>query len=119
MFEADELCDRVAVVRDGVKIADESPDALKKQADGHVVLTLEVRGAGDPHVDRLRALPGVLSVDLAERDGAQTIDVQSEQAHDLTAAVLAALDDVAVMGVSKREPTLEDAYVSLIAGAAG
>ena len=117
MFEADELCDRVAVVRNGVKIADDSPDALKKQADGHMVLTLDVRGAGDPHLDRLRALPGALSVDLAERDGAQTIDVQSDHAHDLTAAVLAALDDVAVVGVSKREPTLEDAYVSLIAGA--
>jgi hypothetical protein len=33
--------------------------------------------------------------------------------------VLAQLRDVAVLHVSKREPTLEDAYVSLIAEATG
>ena len=118
MFEADELCDRVAVIRDGVMIAEDTPDALKKQADGHVVLTVNVRGAGGPQLDRLRALPGALSVDVAERDGAQTIDIQSDRSRDLTASVVAALHDVTVVGVTKREPTLEDAYVSLISGAA-
>lgn len=119
MFEADELCDRVAVIRDGVKIADDTPAALKKQADGNVVLTLDVRGAGAAHAERLRALPGALSVDVVAHDGAQVIDVQTDRHSDLTAAVLGALDDVAVVGVSKREPTLEDAYVSLISGAGG
>ena len=74
MFEADELCDRVAVIRDGVMIAEDTPDALKKQADGHVVLTVNVRGAGGPQpLDRLLpALPGpALSVDVAEREPAR------------------------------------------------
>ena len=81
-----------------------------------MVLTLDVRGAAPAHVDRLRIVPGVASIGMAERDGAQTIDVQSDHARDLTPALLAALDDVTVVAVSKREPTLEDAYVSLIAG---
>lgn len=114
MFEADELCDRVAVMRDGVKIAEGTPESLKKQTDGQVVLTVQVSGAGEGHVARLRALPGVRSVGLAERDGSQILDVHSGQETDVTAAVLAGLGGLPVLQVSKREPTLEDAYVSLI-----
>jgi ABC-2 type transport system ATP-binding protein len=69
-------------------------------------------------VDRLRALPGVQSVSLSDRDAGQVLDVHSGQETDVTAAVLAALSGLSVLQVFKREPTLEDAYVSLIAGAA-
>ncbi len=116
MFEADELCDRVAVIRNGVKVADGTPESLKKQTDGHVVHTLDVRGAAPEHVERLRIVPGVASIGMVERDGAQTIDVHSDLARDVTPALLAVLGDVTVVAVAKREPTLEDAYVSLIAG---
>ncbi len=114
MFEADELCDRVAVMRDGTKIAEGTPDSLKKQTDGQVVLTVTVSGVGEDHVGRLRALPGVRSVGLTEHGGSQTLDVHSGQETDVTAAVLAELRGLSVIQVSKREPTLEDAYVSLI-----
>jgi ABC-2 type transport system ATP-binding protein len=119
MFEADELCDRVAVMHRGRKIAEGTPEALKKQTDGQVVLTLDVRGAAPADIDGLRAIAGVQSVSVEENDGRQTIDVHTGQDQDLTATVLARLHDVAVLNVTKREPTLEDAYVSLIAGAGG
>jgi ABC-2 type transport system ATP-binding protein len=117
MFEADELCDRVAVLCDGRKIAEGTPDALKKQTDGQVVLTLDVRGADPVRIEGLRSLAGIRSVAVDEHDGSQTIDVHTGHEHDVTAAVLAHLHDVSVLNVSKREPTLEDAYVSLISGA--
>jgi ABC-2 type transport system ATP-binding protein len=119
MFEADELCDRVAVLCHGRKIAEGTPDALKKQTDGQVVLTLDVRGAAPLHIDGLRALVGVESVSVSaeEDDGRRTIDLHTGHGNDVTAAVLAHLHDVSVLNVTKREPTLEDAYVSLIAGA--
>ncbi|GLW46818.1 daunorubicin resistance protein DrrA family ABC transporter ATP-binding protein [Streptomyces sp. NBRC 14336] len=118
MFEADELCDRVVVMRDGRKIAEGTPESLKKQTDGQVVLTVHLNGAGEDDVARVRALPGIQSVSLSERDAGQVLDVHSGQRTDVTAAVLAELRDVSVLQVFKREPTLEDAYVSLIAGAA-
>ncbi|WP_369148941.1 ATP-binding cassette domain-containing protein [Streptomyces sp. R44] len=116
MFEAEELCDRVAVLRSGRKIAEGRPTDIKRRTDCHVVLSVEVRGAGDDHLGRLRGLPGVRSVSLSEQDGTQTVDVHSSQDAELTPAVLDALDGVSVLRVSKREPTLEDAYVSLVSG---
>jgi ABC-2 type transport system ATP-binding protein len=83
------------------------------------VLTLDVRGAAPEHTEHLRSIIGVQSVSVEENDGRQTIDVHTGYEQDLTAAVLARLHDVAVLNVTKREPTLEDAYVSLIAEAGG
>ncbi|WP_329179999.1 ABC transporter ATP-binding protein [Streptomyces sp. NBC_01477] len=116
MFEADEMCDRVAVMRDGRKIAEGTPESLKKQTDGQVVLTVHVNGAGDEHVARLRRLPGVRSVSLSGRDAGQSLDIHSGQETDVTAVVLAEIRELTVLQVIKREPTLEDAYVSLITG---
>jgi ABC-2 type transport system ATP-binding protein len=116
MFEAEELCDRVVVVCEGRKVAEGSPDSLKKQTDGQVVLTVEVDRADDGHLASVRALAGVASVSVTDLDGGQVLDVHSDQATDVTAAVLGELAGVAVRRVSKREPTLEDAYVSLVAG---
>ncbi|MCX4745033.1 ABC transporter ATP-binding protein [Kitasatospora sp. NBC_01287] len=116
MFEADELCDRVAVMRNGKKIAEGTPEALKKQTAGQVVLTVNVTGADDGHVNRLRALPGIRSVSLTELDSGQSLDIHSGLETDVTAAVLAELREVAIREVFKREPTLEDAYVALISG---
>ncbi|WP_234388863.1 ABC transporter ATP-binding protein [Streptomyces sp. AS58] len=116
MFEADELCDRVAVMRDGRKIAEGTPDSLKKRTDGQVVLTVHVNGVGESHTARLRTLPGVRSVSVSTGAAGQVLDVHSGQDTDVTAAVLAELQGLAILQVLKREPTLEDAYVSLISG---
>jgi ABC-2 type transport system ATP-binding protein len=116
MFEADELCDRVAVMRDGRKIAEGTPELLKKQADGRVVLTLHIRGIGEEHMVRLRALPGVQSVSLTEHGALQSLDIHSGQETDVTALVLTEIRDLETLRVFKREPTLEDAYVALISG---
>ncbi|MFE0457835.1 ATP-binding cassette domain-containing protein [Kitasatospora sp. NPDC058965] len=116
MFEAEELCSRVAVMRDGRKIAEGTPEALKKQTDGQVVLTVRLNGADHSDVQRVRALPGVRSATLTELGAGQSLDIHSGQAADVTAAVLAELRELEIREVSKREPTLEDAYVALISG---
>ncbi|WP_329563622.1 ABC transporter ATP-binding protein [Kitasatospora sp. NBC_01266] len=116
MFEAEELCDRVAVMRDGRKIAEGTPESLKKQTDGQVVLTVRANGVDDGHLARLRALTGIRSVNLTEQDGGQSLDIHSGQQTDVTAAVLAELAGLDIRNVVKREPTLEDAYVALISG---
>ncbi|MFE9422579.1 ABC transporter ATP-binding protein [Kitasatospora sp. NPDC006697] len=119
MFEADELCDRVAVLRDGRKIAEGTPAALKKETDGQVVLTVRAAGVTAEHLARLRALPGIRSVNLTEQDAGQSLDIHSGQQRDVTAGVLAELRELEVREVLKREPTLEDAYVALISGERG
>jgi ABC-2 type transport system ATP-binding protein len=114
MFEADQLCDRIAVISKGKIVAEGTPRELKNRvAEGRVV-EIEVYGMPDETVRRVRGLAGVVAVAVEEREQAQLLVVQTERDVELTHAVLAHLDGASVGRVSAREPTLEDAYVALV-----
>jgi len=116
MFEADELCDRVAVINGGAIVAEGVPADLKSRVqDGHV-LEIETYGVPDPVVSAVRGLDGVRSVTFEERGHTLVLVVQSDPKVEVTRAVLACLDGVPFGRVASREPTLEDAYVALVGG---
>jgi ABC-2 type transport system ATP-binding protein len=114
MFEADALCDRIAVIAKGRIVGEGTPTELKARVSEGRVTEVEVFGVGDDALARLRALEGVGAVTVEEREQAQLLIVQSNSDRELTAPILAELDGVEVGRVSSREPTLEDAYVSLV-----
>ena len=114
MFEADALCDRIAVVAKGRIVAQGTPRDLKTRVSEGVVVEIEVYGIEDAKVEDLRSIGGVTSVAVEDRDQAQVVVVQSEPGHEPTHEVLARLDGVALGRVTTREPTLEDAYVALV-----
>ena len=114
MFEADALCDRIAVIAKGRIVAEGTPGQLKAQvAEGHVV-EVETFGIDEPALARIRSLAGVRSVSVEEREQAQVLIVQSASDVEPTAAILGSLDGATIGRVSAREPTLEDAYVALV-----
>jgi ABC-2 type transport system ATP-binding protein len=114
MFEADALCDRIAVIAKGEIVASGTPRELKDRvAEGRVV-EVEVYGVPEETVARVRRLEGVTAVAVEEREQAQLLVVQVEAGRELTRAVLAELDGASVGRVSQREPSLEDAYVALV-----
>src|SRR5215216_3851957 len=114
MFEADALCDRIAVLSRGEIVAEGTPSELKARvAEGRVV-EIEVFGVAEERLDALRRLDGVKSVAVEEREQAQVLFVQAEMGVEVTPLVLAHLDGASVGRVSYREPTLEDAYVALV-----
>jgi len=114
MFEADTLCDRIAVIAKGQIVGAGTPAELKDNVGGGRVTEIEVFGVDQPTVTRLRALEGVTAVAIEERDQKQVLVVQSTGERELTAPLLAQLDGFEVGRVASREPTLEDAYVSLV-----
>ncbi|NUR05627.1 MAG: ABC transporter ATP-binding protein [Nocardioidaceae bacterium] len=114
MFEADELCDRIAVIADGTIVAEGTPSQLKgRVADGHVA-EVETFGLPDGHLDVVRSLAGVRSAAVEERGQAQVLIVQVEPGAEVTSGVLSSIGGTRVGKVSAREPTLEDAYVELV-----
>ena len=115
MFEADALCDRIAVITQGKLVAEGTPSDLKRAVADRTVVEIEAFGASEPAIERLRALEGVASVAVEERDQAQLILVQAAAGRELTQPLLRELDGARVGRVSLREPTLEDAYVALVA----
>lgn len=114
MFEADALCDRIAVIARGEIIGQGTPSELKRDVADLTVVEIEVYGVQDAALDRLRSIQGVTSVTVEERDQLQNLLVQSAHGTELTPVLLAQLGDVKVGRITAREPTLEDAYVALV-----
>lgn len=117
MAEADELCDRIAVIAGGTIRALGTPDQLKRHADGRRVLEVEAFGVGDERLGAVRTLPGVREVSVEAVGAAQVMTVQSESDADVQPEVLRALEGVRLGRVTARQPTLEDAYVAIVNGA--
>src|SRR5256714_95235 len=113
MFEADALCDRIAVIANGEIVGHGTPSDLKASVAERTVVEIEAYGVSEAAIERLRGSPGVTSVAVEERDQAQLLLVQSPKGLELTQELLSHLDGARVGRVGAREPTLEDAYVAL------
>ncbi|HVQ87447.1 MAG TPA: ABC transporter ATP-binding protein [Actinomycetes bacterium] len=114
MFEADELCDRLAVIAGGLIVASGTPAELKQGVSAGHVLEVEVFGSADNATGSIEKLDGVEAVSVEERDQAQLLVVRTGAGVDITPSVLACLDGIRLGRVATREPTLEDAYVELV-----
>jgi ABC-2 type transport system ATP-binding protein len=114
MFEADELCDRIAVIADGRIVASGTPAELKRTVSDGSVIEIETFGVEDSALERARGIPGVVSVDAQESGQAQLLVVRARPGAEVTQSVLQCLEGVRVGRVYSREPTLEDAYVELV-----
>lgn len=114
MAEADELCDRIAVIAGGRIRALGTPESLKSRVSERNVLEIEVYGVGEDRLERVRRLPGVRGAAVEDRGAAQSLTVQTDRGAEPHGPVLAALDGLRVGRVVSREPSLEDAYIAIV-----
>jgi ABC-2 type transport system ATP-binding protein len=117
MYEADELCQRIAVIAGGAFVASGTPRELKARVLDRTVIELETFGVAEATVERLRTVTGVASIATETRDQAEVLVVQSRIGAEIVPALLQELNGTSVGKVITREPTLEDAYVELVGGA--
>ncbi|HEX8991318.1 MAG TPA: ABC transporter ATP-binding protein [Anaerolineales bacterium] len=117
MFEADELCNRIAVINHGRVVALDTPSGLKSTVRDMSVVEVETFGQPQPTLDRLRALSFVDALSIEDFDQRQVLLIQTARGAEAVPDVLSALAGVKIGRVSVREPTLEDAYVRLVGGA--
>jgi ABC-2 type transport system ATP-binding protein len=117
MFEADELCNRIAVITGGRIVASGTPAELKARVEEGPVVEVEVFGDAEPARLQAEALPGVRSATAEPNGHAQLLVVRAKPGAEVAQAVLGCLDGVPFGRVATREPSLEDAYVELVSGA--
>lgn len=115
MFEADELCRRIAVINNGRIVALDTPHGLKGLVKDTAVIEVEGFGIDDVVMERVRKLEGVRTVSATASESKQVMRVQVCDAGELLSPVTKALD-CKVIDVRVKEPTLEDAYLWLVEG---
>jgi ABC-2 type transport system ATP-binding protein len=115
MAEADELCDRVAIINAGRVLACDTPAALKRRLQREAIFHLDVSPLRNGAEGALSGLPGVRQAVHTAGDGQSTLELILE-ADDALGAVIAALaaHDAHLLNLQKREPTLEDVFVDLV-----
>lgn len=118
MFEADALCDRIAVINHGRIIALDTPGGLKSQVRDMNVVEVETFGLPEPILEKLRSLPFVDALSVEDHDQKQMLLVQTVRGAEAVPDIMSAIEGQRVGRVVVREPTLEDAYVRLVGGSA-
>ncbi len=115
MVEADELCDRVAIINGGKVLACDKPGRLKQDLQSDAIFRLEVSPLNGMGVGTLEALPGVKQLIHREEEDRAVLEfvLDEEQVLGRVISELSA-HDIQILNFQKREPTLEDVFVTLV-----
>jgi ABC-2 type transport system ATP-binding protein len=108
MDEADQLCDRIAIVDHGKIVAMDTPDNLKHDVGGDVVI-MTVPNGGEQLKAKLEQLKVVKSTQLVDSTLRLSVD-KGETAIPVFMDV-ARQEGIAVPSISLHEPTLEDIFI--------
>ena len=114
MFEADAICDRIAVIKKGSIVAQGTPASIKELVDEVGVVEFEAVGVPPNGVQALRAVGGVSSVSVVEEELAQRVTVRCARPADVMTQLGVIFEGVELRRITSRDPTLEDAYVQLV-----
>jgi ABC-2 type transport system ATP-binding protein len=109
--EADQLCDRVAIIDDGRIVAQGTPAELKSEL-GHDVITVDLtdRSQLDDARAALSRLPGLDHV--TEADGGLAVYVENGAAAVAELVRLLTTAGVEPSGISLSRPTLDDVFLA-------
>ncbi|MCR8432769.1 MAG: ABC transporter ATP-binding protein [Crenarchaeota archaeon] len=118
MTEAEELCDRVAIIDSGKIVAIGKPEELKRTLRGLSALEVEMSGNNLEYIlSQLKALEGVsraaITYETTERGIIAKLRVLCDSPRDILPIVVdAALqNDLKIWYIKPTEPTLEDVFL--------
>jgi ABC-2 type transport system ATP-binding protein len=115
MVEADELCDRVAIINQGRVLACDTPENLKHRLQQEAIFRLEVSPLNGLGTRPFEVLPGVRKVVSSSQDGSSILEFILEEEQVLGAVInTMTAGGVRILNLTKREPTLEDVFVELV-----
>jgi ABC-2 type transport system ATP-binding protein len=110
MEEADELCDRVAIVDGGEIAALDSPERLKESLGGDLVY-LGIEGSRTNYLDRLDAQSWIS--DYGETDGGVGVTLERGETRVPDLVRIADEAGATITSVDLRKPSLENVFLSL------
>ncbi len=115
MAEADELCDRIAIINAGKVMACDTPSALKRNLQTEAVYELEVTPLKPGSDGALQSLPGVRNLTHTPLDGKASLQVILSGDDALGGLITGVgAHGGSLLNLQKREPTLEDVFVDVV-----
>jgi ABC-2 type transport system ATP-binding protein len=117
MAEADELCDRIAIIDHGKVLACDTPANLKKLLQKQPTFEINASGVTERTLAALQSAPGVVRVtgDPNENGVSYKLNfiLEDESAIGSVVSTLTAHNG-SILTLQKNEPTLEDVFIKLV-----
>ena len=115
--EANQLCDRVAIINHGKIATIDTPENLKQTVERVQSIVVALEPNGQTHGDGLRALPGVINaVKMGDK-----WRLYAENPSDLLPLIMGYADkhNLRVVSLNMLAPSLEDVYLEITGGEVG
>jgi ABC-2 type transport system ATP-binding protein len=115
MAEADELCDRIAIVNEGSIVACDKPSELKKMVKKETILDITINGIEPPPAE-WKDIRGVSQLSINTEADKQVTQIHAlltdpEAGGELIRSVTA--NGRRLLGMETQQPTLEDVFLKL------
>ncbi len=114
MSEADELSHQIAIINKGRVIATGSPSEIKKHFAKVAVLEVGLRSLREDAPERVSSIKGVVRVGSVIDGPLQKLTIQVQPEADIKDELKRVLGENSIDYISMRDPTLEEAYLSII-----
>jgi ABC-2 type transport system ATP-binding protein len=113
MMEADELCDRVAIINDGRILACDSPRNLKKLISKDATFSIETTPLGDVSgLSKLRGVTGYSADTTSDHTVMKLVTEDESTISDIISYLTQR--NARIISFSKSEPTLEDVFIQMV-----
>lgn len=115
MYEADELCDRIAFINHGELIAIDTPQNLKQRTSNLSAIECKLLNCTKEQLTNALEQGSISNFEIQEQQNTLKLRVQTEEPQKIVSWLYnIPLLDVQDLSITK--PTLEDAYISMIGG---
>ena len=116
MQEADELCDRIAVINHGNLIALDTPEKLKAESGLTTIIEVVLDEIRSETLELIKKIAHIKTADVEKYGERQTLRIHCSYQQNVTEEVLELLKQHHIVSFVERDMTLEDVYVKLVGG---
>ncbi len=115
MVEADELCDRVAIINAGKVLACDTPKALKRSLQKNAIYEISFHQSSNIDIPSFLGIPGVKSCSIQHNPEESNMNLILENDSILSEVITTANQlNLKLNRLEKREPSLEDVFIKLV-----
>ena len=112
LYEAEELCDRIAIMNKGKIVALDTPQGLKDLLENTKTIELVIKHSMTNLYERIKEISGVRSVEFKEGEENDIYLIKYDRDLDILSEVLNLTCDIT--SFSQKELTLEDVFIHLM-----